>query len=166
MGLWVFLIMWPLVLFVNFSRVEPFEMPNRKQFLILFLNGLIGTVVSEALWLWGCFLTSSLIGTLAITLQIPLSMLMDVLIRGKTYPTMFYLGSIPVAISVVFVAILLKYEDSDPVLMLLKLGYRKLFRIQCRPQVLRVNSYEDDEQQESLINGAEDEDGPSSSPVR
>lgn len=158
-GLWIFLLMWPLVLLVNFSHVEPFEMPNRKQFLILFLNGLIGTVVSEALWLWGCFLTSSLIGTLAITLQIPLSMLMDVLIRGKTYPPMFYIGSIPVALSIVLVALLLKSDDSDPVLLLLKLAYRKLFRMQCcRSQVLRVNSYEDDEQQESLINGAEEEE--------
>lgn len=163
MGLWVFLLLWPLILLVNFSHVEPFELPNRKQLLILFLNGLIGTVVSEALWLWGCFLTSSLIGTLAITLQIPLSMLMDVLIRGKTYPPMFYFGSIPVAISVVFVALLLQFEDSDPVLMLIKMGYRKLFRMQCRPQVLRVNSYEDDEQQESLING-EDESALNSSP--
>lgn len=151
--------MWPLLLLVNFSHVEPFELPNRKQFLILFLNGLVGTVVSEALWLWGCFLTSSLIGTLAITLQIPLAMLMDVLIRGKTYPLMFYLGSIPVALSIVFVAVLLKFEDSDPVLMLFKMCYRKVFRISCRPQVLRVNSYEDDEQQESLINGEDDDEG-------
>lgn len=152
--------MWPLFLLLNFSHIEPFEWPNRKQFLILFLNGLIGTVASEALWLWGCFLTSSLIGTLTITLQIPLSMLMDVLIRGKTYPLLFYLGSIPVAISVLFVAVLLKFEDSDPVLVLFKLGYRKLFQMRWRrQQVLRVANYDDDdEQQESLING-EDDDG-------
>lgn len=156
--------MWPLLLLVNFSHVESFEMPNRKQFLILLLNGLVGTVISEALWLWGCFLTSSLIGTLAITLQIPLSMLMDVWIRGKTYPLMFYVGSIPVAIAVILVAVLLKLEDADPALMLLKLGYRRLFRIQCRSQVLRVNSYEDDEQQESLINDDDDE-SVSSRPV-
>lgn len=153
------MIMWPLFLLLNFSQIEPFEWPNRKQLLILILNGLVGTVASEALWLWGCFLTSSLIGTLTITLQIPLSMLMDVLIRGKTYPLMFYLGSIPVAISVIFVAILLKFEDSDPVLGALRLAYRKLFRLQCRQQVLRVNSYDDDEQQESLINGEDGGEG-------
>lgn len=92
-------------------------------------------------------------------MQIPLAMLMDVLIRGKTYTLMFYLGSIPVALSIVFVAVLLKFEDSDPVLMLFKMCYRKVFRISCRPQVLRVNSYEDDEQQESLINGEDDNEG-------
>lgn len=51
-GLWNTLLLWPLFLVLNFTQLEPFEMPNKKQFLILFLNGLIGTVISEALWLW------------------------------------------------------------------------------------------------------------------
>lgn len=51
-GLWNILLLWPLFLVLNFTQIEPFEMPNKKQFLILFLNGLIGTVISEALWLW------------------------------------------------------------------------------------------------------------------
>jgi solute carrier family 35 protein F5 len=51
-GLWNTLLLWPLFLVLNFSQLEPFEMPNKKQFLILFVNGLIGTVISEALWLW------------------------------------------------------------------------------------------------------------------
>jgi solute carrier family 35, member F5 len=51
-GLWNILLLWPLFLVLNFSQVETFEMPNRRQFLVLFLNGLVGTVISEALWLW------------------------------------------------------------------------------------------------------------------
>lgn len=51
-GLWNILLLWPLFLVLNFTQLEAFEMPNKKQFLILFLNGLIGTVISEALWLW------------------------------------------------------------------------------------------------------------------
>lgn len=51
-GLWNIVLLWPLFLVLNFSQLEPFEMPNRRQFLVLFLNGLIGTVISEALWLW------------------------------------------------------------------------------------------------------------------
>jgi solute carrier family 35 protein F5 len=51
-GLFCLLLLWPLFLVLNFSQLEPFEIPNKKQFLILFLNGLIGTVISEALWLW------------------------------------------------------------------------------------------------------------------
>lgn len=51
-GLWNVLLLWPMFLVLNFSQLEIFEMPNKKQFLILFFNGLIGTVISEALWLW------------------------------------------------------------------------------------------------------------------
>jgi len=40
---------------------ETFELPTSRQWEFLIINGLIGTVVSELLWLWGCFLTSSLV---------------------------------------------------------------------------------------------------------
>lgn len=51
-GLWNVILLWPLFLILNFSQLEPFEMPNRRQFLVLFVNGIVGTVISEALWLW------------------------------------------------------------------------------------------------------------------
>lgn len=51
-GLWNVILLWPLFLILNFSQLEPFEMPNRRQFLVLFINGIVGTVISEALWLW------------------------------------------------------------------------------------------------------------------
>jgi hypothetical protein len=47
------------------------------------VNGLIGTVLSELLWLLGCFYTSSLVATLAISLTIPLTMLADVLVKAR-----------------------------------------------------------------------------------
>ena len=50
----------------------------------MLLNGVVGTVLSELLWLFGCFYTSSLVATLAISLTIPLSMFADVLVKvGK-----------------------------------------------------------------------------------
>lgn len=51
-GLWNILLMWPLFFVLNFSELEVFELPNHRQFLVLFLNGFVGTVLSEALWLW------------------------------------------------------------------------------------------------------------------
>ncbi|CAO1348452.1 unnamed protein product [Diamesa serratosioi] len=147
-GLWNILLLWPLFFVLNFSELEVFEMPNRRQFLVLFLNGLIGTVISEALWLWGCFLTSTLIGTLAMTLQIPISMLFDVLLRNKVYPLMFYLGSLPMFLSLIFVSLLIKYDDSDPVLRVCKHVYRKL-RYCRKTSIVRIQDLE--EQHESLI---------------
>lgn len=51
-GLWNLLLLWPIFLVLNFSQIEAFELPNRRQFAVLFLNGFVGTVLSEALWLW------------------------------------------------------------------------------------------------------------------
>jgi solute carrier family 35, member F5 len=64
------------------------------------------------------------------TLQIPISMVLDVILRDKIYPLNFYLGSIPMCLSLVFVAFLMKFDDSDPVLKCLKTVYRKF--VVCR----------------------------------
>lgn len=96
----------------------------------------------------GCFLTSTLIGTLAMTLQIPISMLFDVLLRNKVYPLMFYLGSLPMFLSLIFVSLLIKYDDSDPVLRVFKHVYRKL-RYCRKTNIVRIQDLE--EQHESLI---------------
>lgn len=64
------------------------------------------------------------------TLQIPISMVLDMILRNKVYPLNFYLGSIPMMLSLVFVAFLMKFDDSDPVLKGMKYVYRKI--IYCR----------------------------------
>lgn len=51
-GLWNFLLMWPLFFVLDLTKIEVFAWPNRSQFIVLFLNGIFGTVISEALWLW------------------------------------------------------------------------------------------------------------------
>ncbi|XP_065369547.1 solute carrier family 35 member F5 [Calliphora vicina] len=146
-GLWNLLLMWPIFFILNFTKIEKFELPNQNQFAILFLNGLIGTVVSEALWLWGCFLTSSLIGTIAISLQIPLSILFDVLLKKKPYSPLFYIGSVPTFVALMLLALLMRNDDSDPLMRLFKVIYRKLCNCK-KPNIVRIN---DEEQQESLI---------------
>uniref|UniRef100_A0A336MFB4 Solute carrier family 35 member F5 n=1 Tax=Culicoides sonorensis TaxID=179676 RepID=A0A336MFB4_CULSO len=148
-------LMWPLFFVLNFSRIEVFEWPNQKQFAVLFLNGLVGTVFSEALWLWGCLLTSSLVGTLAVSLQIPLAMLFDLILHNKQYPPLFYIGSIPMFLALIFVAFLVKYDDSDPLLRFFKIIYRKLW-ICRKSHVIRISEM-DAEQNESLINDDDDD---------
>lgn len=64
------------------------------------------------------------------TLQIPLAMIFDVLLRDKVYPLMFYLGSLPMIISLIFVSFLMKYDDSDPVIKFFKYIYRRFWT--CR----------------------------------
>ncbi|KAL1502257.1 hypothetical protein ABEB36_007423 [Hypothenemus hampei] len=51
-GLFNLLLLWPVLVFLHITKIETFEWPNREQMMLLFLNGLMGTVISEVLWLW------------------------------------------------------------------------------------------------------------------
>ncbi|OWF51586.1 solute carrier family 35 member F5-like isoform X1 [Mizuhopecten yessoensis] len=150
-GLFCMLLLWPGFFMLHFSGSEDFEWPNGEQWLYIVLNGIIGTVLSEFLWLWGCFLTSSLIGTLSLSLTIPLTMMADIVIKGVNYTWMFHVGTIPVFVAFFGVTFLTHYENWDPVLI----GCRKLLHCICRrrPVLPRVRDM-DREQTESLIDVA------------
>lgn len=51
-GLFNFLLIWPGLIILHLSNWETLEMPSVKVVLYLALNGIIGTVISEFLWLW------------------------------------------------------------------------------------------------------------------
>jgi len=51
-GLFNLLLLWPLFFLFHYSKLESFEWPTRHQWTFLLLNGLVGTVLSEVLWLW------------------------------------------------------------------------------------------------------------------
>lgn len=151
-GLFNLTLLWPLFFILHYGKVEEFEWPSSHQWTFLIINGLIGTVLSEALWLWyesykflfnkfkmknflfkmikinfwtfrGCFLTSSLIATLAISLTMPMSMIADVLLKKIEYPCIFYLGTIPMILAFLTVSLLCHYDNWDPVLDLIKRMY-------------------------------------------
>lgn len=155
------LFLWPGFFLLHYSKQEIFEWPTDHQWMFIAINGMIGTVLSEMLWLWGCFLTSSLIGTLALSLTIPLSMLADVIIKGVPYTWMFYVGSLPVFMSFFAVTLLAHYENWDPVMI----GIRKILHCICRQRQLLPSSHYavlntemrelDREQTESLINAGD-----------
>lgn len=127
-GLFTFVSLWPLFLILHYTEYEIFEWPNRYQWSSLLVNGLVGTVLSELLWLFGCFYTSSLVATLAISLTIPLTMFADVLVKGVVYDQLFYVGSVPMFLSFFIVAILTHCNNWDPILDALKCVVAKLCR--------------------------------------
>ncbi|KAF2902239.1 hypothetical protein ILUMI_03956 [Ignelater luminosus] len=146
-GLFNLILLWPLFFFLHYSNWENFEWPTKHQWLYLLLNGLIGTVVSEALWLWGCFLTSSLIATVAISLTIPMTMLADVILKKVSYPCLFYAGTIPILLAFFSVALLAHYENWDPVFDVLRCAYHIICR---RTRSVRFPELQS-EQTEALI---------------
>ncbi|GFX99979.1 solute carrier family 35 member F5 [Trichonephila clavipes] len=144
-GLFNLLFLWPGFVFLHYTKVEEFQWPSNHQWLLLLCNGLIGTVFSELLWLWGCFLTSSLIATLSVSLTIPLTIFFDIFLKKVDYPLQFFLGTLPMFVSFFAVALLTHYENWDPVMLVVK----KLVNFCKKSQRVHDIDYE---QTESLIN--------------
>uniref|UniRef100_T1IQS6 Solute carrier family 35 member F5 n=1 Tax=Strigamia maritima TaxID=126957 RepID=T1IQS6_STRMM len=145
--------LWPTFFILHYTHTETFEWPNQVQWTLLIINGVIGTVFSELLWLLGCFLSSSLIGTLAISLTIPMTMFADVILKGVKYSYLLYAGAVPVFVAFFGVSILAYYENWDPVTVCLK---RLLLLVCSRRQLARLRDIEK-EQTESLIGINNDE---------
>ncbi|XP_071941987.1 solute carrier family 35 member F5-like [Antedon mediterranea] len=152
-GLFNFLIIWPGFFLMSNLHLELFELPSRKVWCYILVNGLIGTVLSEFLWLWGCFLTSSLIATLSLSLTIPLSVIADIILNDVEFSWMFFAGAGPVFLSFIAVSILNHYNDWDPIMV----GICKLFSgIKTLGSAIfkkrsEIRTPEDREQKESLI---------------
>uniref|UniRef100_A0A3Q3M2H8 Solute carrier family 35 member F5 n=1 Tax=Mastacembelus armatus TaxID=205130 RepID=A0A3Q3M2H8_9TELE len=134
-GLFNLLLLWPGFLLLHYTGFEAFELPSQLVWIYILLNGLIGTVLSEFLWLWGCFLTSSLIGTLALSLTIPLSILADICMRKVRFSWLFFAGAVPVFLSFFIATLLCHYNNWDPVLV----GLRRLYAFICRKH--RIQRY-------------------------
>uniref|UniRef100_A0A674AHP8 Solute carrier family 35 member F5 n=1 Tax=Salmo trutta TaxID=8032 RepID=A0A674AHP8_SALTR len=146
-GLFNLLLLWPGFLVLHYTGFEAFELPSKLVWIYILINGLIGTVLSEFLWLWGCFLTSSLIGTLALSLTIPLSIIADICMQKVRFSWLFFAGAVPVFLSFFIATLLCHYNNWDPVMVAL----RRVFAFICRSKHRIQRLPEDCEQCESLI---------------
>ncbi|XP_014790994.1 solute carrier family 35 member F5 isoform X3 [Octopus bimaculoides] len=142
-------LLWPGFFIFHYSKLELFEWPSDKQWMFLAISGMVGTALTEILWIWGCYLTSSLMGTLATSLLIPFSMIADMILKGVSYTWMFYVGSIPVFLSFFALTLLTYYENWDPVMTAIKkilhciCRHRQLIpRLLMFKQVNSLNSFE------------------------
>ena len=118
-GLFGLLLFWPVFFVLHYSNIEIFELPSHKMtWVYLILNGIIGTAISELLWLWGCFLTSSLMATLALGFVIPLTLVWDIMAKNLRFSNLFIVGTIPVIISFIVVSVLTHFGTWDPLLNL------------------------------------------------
>ncbi|ELT94817.1 hypothetical protein CAPTEDRAFT_20302 [Capitella teleta] len=146
-GVFAVLLFWPGFFIVHFTKTESFEWPNSIQWIFLVTNGLIGTVLSELLWLWACFLTSTLVATLALGLIIPMTMIADMYFKEASYNWMFYTGIGPLFLSFFGVSILCFYENWDPVYVCIKRSLQFI----CRRRIIARIRDMDMEQTETLI---------------
>lgn len=99
------LLSWPFFLLLHYTKLEPFQIPSLRVIAYLLLNGLIGTVLSDLLWSLSLLLTSPLLASLGITLTVPLAMIIDLILKKKTFHYTYIIGAIAVVVGFVLVAI-------------------------------------------------------------
>ena len=61
------------------------------------MNGLVGTVLSDVLWLLSLLLTSPVVATVGLSLTIPIAMIFDFVLLDKTYDWLAVFGAVLVA---------------------------------------------------------------------
>lgn len=92
----------PLMILVHESGLEPqLPPPTPLQWGVVVLNGLVGSIFADYLWLYATLLTNSLISSISLTLSIPLSMLADALIRMQPPNAAQLLAAVPIMLSFV-----------------------------------------------------------------
>ena len=109
LGLINFALYWPLFLLLQATNVEPFPSPSATIFLSLLLNGLLGTVLADYLWARSILLTSPLVATMGLTLNIPCSLLVEWLWKGRQYGWVYGVGGL----SVVAGFVLVNWKESE-----------------------------------------------------
>ena len=58
-GLFDFILLFPMLFILHYTNTETFEFPpTTNVWTLLLVNGFVGTVLSELLWLWSVKLSS------------------------------------------------------------------------------------------------------------
>ena len=103
-GVFNVVLLWPGFLLLHYTGLEPFELPSSRVLALLILNAVIGTFVSDYLWLLAMLMTSPVVVTLGLSLTIPLAILADWAL-GDTLPAMamYWSGALLILASFVVV---------------------------------------------------------------
>ncbi len=103
-GLLNALLFWPLGLVLHATGVEPFGWPSGPALGVLFANGLVGTVLSDYLWVLAVLLVSPVVATVGLSLTIPLAMLADSLLNpAERFNALYVVGAALTLLGFVFV---------------------------------------------------------------
>ena len=103
LGLTNLALAWPLFFLLDLSRIESFVLPPPAILGSLLLNGMLGTVLADYLWARSILLTSPLVATMGLALNIPSSLLVEWLWKGRTYGWTYVVGGLSVVVGFVLV---------------------------------------------------------------
>jgi solute carrier family 35 protein F5 len=90
-GLINVVVFWPLGFFLNHLGLEVFAWPSSETLLFLLANGIVGTVLSDYLWVLALLLVSPVVATVGLSLTIPLTLIADSVINPSMHFSVLYI---------------------------------------------------------------------------
>lgn len=92
-GIFNVILLSPIFPLLHFTGLEQFELPpNITIWTMIAINALIGTFLSDYLWLLAVLLTSPLTATLGLSLTIPIALIGDIFFKGLVMSKEYWLG--------------------------------------------------------------------------
>jgi len=93
----------PMFPILSVSNIEPFQLPpSRRVWTILLVNS-VSSLLSDICWAYAMVLTSPLVVTVGLSLTIPLSLVGELIVQGRSESIIYWIGAIIVVCSFVFV---------------------------------------------------------------
>jgi solute carrier family 35, member F5 len=102
-GLFNFALLWPLFPILSWTGLEEFSLPPTGRVWKILLINSASSMLSDICWAYSMVLTSPLVVTVGLSLTIPLSLVGEIFIQGRTEALEYWIGAIVVVFSFVFV---------------------------------------------------------------
>ncbi len=97
------ILLFPLFPILSALKVETFELPPTRRIWTILLVNSASSLLSDICWAYAMVLTSPLVVTVGLSLTIPLSLVGELIVQGRSESVVYWIGAIIVVCSFLFV---------------------------------------------------------------
>lgn len=96
-------LLFPLFPILSALKIETFQSPPTPRVWTILLVNSFSSLLSDICWAYAMVLTSPLVVTVGLSLTIPLSLVGELIVQGRSESAIYWIGAIIVVCSFVFV---------------------------------------------------------------
>lgn len=96
-------LLWPGLIVLHLTRVEPFQLPPSSKILTIVLVNSASSLVSDFCWAYAMLLTSPLVVSVGLSLTIPLSLVGQMVLESQYASWLYWVGAGVMVVSFLFV---------------------------------------------------------------
>ncbi|KAF1933248.1 uncharacterized protein M421DRAFT_415596 [Didymella exigua CBS 183.55] len=102
-GLSNVVLLWPGLVILHLTRIEPFQLPPTRSILAIVLVNSASSLVSDFCWAYAMLLTSPLVVSVGLSLTIPLSLVGQMVLDGQYASWLYWVGAAIMVVSFLFI---------------------------------------------------------------